>query len=245
MKHNLYQQSKWSHTKELSTTHIILFKVTHDIEQYINLGKQLNLATFLQNCYELATKKKFGHLLVDLDLKTSDCLQYCSKIVEPSPSITSDKAEVAAITNEREKHLFSSDKRMVQLSRAEIRKYIRTSHKKVTSVLCECLHNVIRGNVKVQIHNQKQLENIFWIGFRKRTSLDKKTSQSPIKNRFWVILAHYSVLSCAFKLNNKMTITEDFILVPKKTILERPATNGADIRKSANKTKKPSVVNCK
>ena len=181
------------------------------------LGQTNNLATFLQNSYELATKKNFGHLLIDLDLKTSDCLQYCSKIVEPSPSIPSDKAEVAAITKEREKLLFSSDKQIVQFSKAEIEKYIRTSHKNVNSVLCECLHNVIRG--KVRIHNLKQFENIFRIGFRKRTSLDKKTSQSPIKNRFWVSLAHYSVLSCLIKLNNKMTITEDFILVPKKLYL--------------------------
>ena len=27
-KHNLYQQSKWSHTKDLNTSHIILFKIS-------------------------------------------------------------------------------------------------------------------------------------------------------------------------------------------------------------------------
>ena len=110
IKHNLYQQSKWSRTIDLNTSHIILFKSPRDIQQVEYLGKQLNLAKFLRNCYELATKKNFGHLLIDLDPKTSDCLRYCSNIVEPGPSIfyiPSDKAEVTPLTNEREKIFYS------------------------------------------------------------------------------------------------------------------------------------------
>ena len=110
IKHILYQQSKWSRTIDLNTSHIILFKSPSDIQQVEYLGKQLNLAKFLRNCYELATKKIFGHLLIDLDPKTSDCLRYCSNIVESGPSIfyiPSDKAEVTPLTNEREKIFYS------------------------------------------------------------------------------------------------------------------------------------------
>ena len=38
IKHNLYQQSKWSRTIDLNTTHIILFKSARDIQQVEFLG---------------------------------------------------------------------------------------------------------------------------------------------------------------------------------------------------------------
>ena len=43
IKHNLYQQSKWSRTVDLNTSYIILFKSARDIQQVEFLGKQLNL----------------------------------------------------------------------------------------------------------------------------------------------------------------------------------------------------------
>ena len=110
IKHNLYQQSKWSRTIDLNTTHIILFKSARDIQQVEFLGKQLNLVKFLKYCYQLATKEPFGHLLIDLDPKTSDCLRYCSNITEPGPSIfylPSDKAETTPLNSEREKIIYT------------------------------------------------------------------------------------------------------------------------------------------
>ena len=74
IKHNLYQQSKWFRTIDLNTTHIILFKSARDKQQIEILGKQLNLVKVLKHCYQLATNEPFGHLLIDLDPKTSDCL---------------------------------------------------------------------------------------------------------------------------------------------------------------------------
>ena len=110
VKHNLYQQRKWSRTIDLNTTHIILFKSPRDVQQVAFLGKQLNLTHFLKNFYEIATRETFGHLLIDLDPKTSDCLRFCSNITEPGPSvfyITSDKADITHISNEREKILYT------------------------------------------------------------------------------------------------------------------------------------------
>ena len=87
VKHNLFQQSKWSRTIDLNTTHIILFKSPRDIQQIGLIGRQLNNTQFLKDSYELATKQPFGHLLIDLDPKTSDVLRYCSNIVPPGPSV--------------------------------------------------------------------------------------------------------------------------------------------------------------
>ena len=108
VKHNLYQQNKWSRTIDLNTTHIILFKSPRDVQQVEFLGKRLNLTQFLKKCYEIATRETFGQLLIDLDPKTSDCLRFCSNITEPGPSvydIPSYKADIAHISNEREKIL--------------------------------------------------------------------------------------------------------------------------------------------
>ena len=80
IKHNLYQQSKSSRTIDLKTSYIFLFKSIRDIQRVEFLGKQLNLVKFLKHCYQFATKKPFGHLLIDLDQNTSGCLRYCSNI---------------------------------------------------------------------------------------------------------------------------------------------------------------------
>ena len=42
---------------------------------------------FWRHCYEFAVKEAWGHLLVDLKQKTSDCLRYCSNISDPGPTV--------------------------------------------------------------------------------------------------------------------------------------------------------------
>ena len=110
IKHNLYQQSKWSRTIDLNTSHIILFKPARDFKQIEFLGKQLNLVNFLKHCCQLASDEPFEHLLIDLDPKTSDCLRYCSNITEPGPTVfylPSDEAETTPLNNEREKIIYT------------------------------------------------------------------------------------------------------------------------------------------
>ena len=111
VKHNLFQQSRWSRIIDLNTSHIILFKSPRDIQQLDHLGRQLNNTKFLRHCYQLATKDTYGHLLIDLDPRTSDCLRYCSNITPPGPSIfyfPINQAEVTPLTNEREKIIYSA-----------------------------------------------------------------------------------------------------------------------------------------
>ena len=111
VKHNLFQQSRWSRTIDLNTSHIILFKSPRDIQQLEHLGRQLKITKFLRSCYELATTDTYGHLLIDSDPRTSDCLRYCSNLIPPEPSffyLPLSKAEpVTPITNEREKTIYS------------------------------------------------------------------------------------------------------------------------------------------
>ena len=74
-----------------------------DIQQISYIGKKLNNINFLKDSYDLATKQSFGHLLIDLDPKTTDSLRYCSNIV-PGPTIfylPSFKAVITHLTNER------------------------------------------------------------------------------------------------------------------------------------------------
>ena len=108
MKRNLFQQSKYSRTNALNTTHIVLFKSPRDVQQIGLIGRQLNNTQFLRKCYELATKQTFGHLLIDLDPKTSGALRYSSNIVPPGPSVfylPSTKAVNTNLADERERSM--------------------------------------------------------------------------------------------------------------------------------------------
>ena len=84
VKHNLFQQSKWSRTIDLNTTHIVLFKAMRDIQQIEYLGKQFNCLQLLKNAYKLATAQPYGHLIIDLDPKTSQGLRFSSQLIVPN-----------------------------------------------------------------------------------------------------------------------------------------------------------------
>ena len=109
VKHNLFQQNKQSRTIDLNTSHLILFKSRRDIQQIDYLGRQLNNAKVLRHAYQLATKEDFGHLLIDLDPKFSECLRYSSNIVSPSPTIfylAPSKTVITSLENERERIMY-------------------------------------------------------------------------------------------------------------------------------------------
>ena len=96
---------KWSRTIDLNTTHIVLFKSLRDIQQIEYLGKQLNCLQLLKDAYKLATAQPYGHLIIDLDPKTSQGLRFSSQLIGPEPSvfyIPSEEAVITPITNEKE-----------------------------------------------------------------------------------------------------------------------------------------------
>ena len=132
VKHNLIQQSKWSRTIDLNTTHIILFKSPRDIQQISYAGKQLKNTDFLKKTYEHATEQLFGHLLIDLDPKTSDSLRCCSNIVQPGPTIfylPYSKAVITTLTDDRERVMYA--KANARAAREQFEKVHQTSTKNI------------------------------------------------------------------------------------------------------------------
>ena len=49
VKNNLFQQSRWSRTIDLNTSHMILFKMPLDVQQLDLLGRQFNVSKFLRS----------------------------------------------------------------------------------------------------------------------------------------------------------------------------------------------------
>ena len=77
-KHNLLHQIKLGRDVELQNTQIVLFKSPRDVMQVTTLSTQLDLGSELVDWYRDATSVHFGHLLIDLSLRTDDRLRYCT-----------------------------------------------------------------------------------------------------------------------------------------------------------------------
>ena len=65
----------------------------------------MNCLQLIKEAYKLATAEPFGHLMIDLDPKTSQGLRFSSQLIGPDPSIfyiSSAEAVITTITNEKE-----------------------------------------------------------------------------------------------------------------------------------------------
>ena len=87
LRHNLYQQSKNSKTIDLNVTQIILFNSPRDSEQIGILGRQLGERQTTIEAYQRATRKPFGQLMIDLDVRSSNLLRYSSNCSGEGPSV--------------------------------------------------------------------------------------------------------------------------------------------------------------
>ena len=161
VKHNLFQQIRWSRTIGLNTSHIILFKLIGNVQQIDLLERQLNVSKFLRSCYELASRDSFGHLQIDLDPRTSNCLRYCSNITRPGPKVfyvPLSKAETTLRSQMRKKNV-SILRHMIQLKPDQLRRLIRkTSNREIITLICDCFLKVVNGNVPVKIENIERFE---------------------------------------------------------------------------------------
>ena len=68
-------------------TLINLFKSPRDVEQIGVLGRILGDRKLLLEAYEGATRKHFGHLLIDLEPQTDQKLKYCSNCSGSKPRV--------------------------------------------------------------------------------------------------------------------------------------------------------------
>ena len=146
VKHNLFQQIEQSCTIDLNTTHLNLFKSPRDIQQIHYLGRQLNKEKFLLHVYQLATKDDFGHLLIDLDPKTSECLRYSSNIFPPSPtffSIYHSQKQLSHLLKMKEKELCILKQ---MLNSHHCRSVLTGADSIFVRFLCDCFVNVFLGH---------------------------------------------------------------------------------------------------
>ena len=183
----MFQQSKWSNTIDLNTTHIVLFKSPRDVQQIGLIGRQLNNTQFLRESYELATKQPFGHLLNDLDPKTSDALRYSSNIVPPGPSIfylPPAKSVITNLTDEKERILYASAnatgigyqaKKVNEVSIQKVYLFYLQMLLSANAVSANAvIPNVVNGNVPSNKNLIETKENSFQKILSKQTSLKAK-----------------------------------------------------------------------
>ena len=107
VKHSFFHQSKWSRTIDLNTTQIIIFQSLRDIQQMEYLGKQLNCLQLLRDAYKLATTQPFGHLIFDLDPKTSQVLRFSSQLIDPKPFLNYSATKI--FTTQPSRYRFSKE----------------------------------------------------------------------------------------------------------------------------------------
>ena len=85
LRHTLFQQSKYSKTIDLNVTQTDLLKNPRDSEQIGILGRQLGERSTLLKVYKRATQESFGHLLIDLYVRSRRNLRYCSQCSGDEP----------------------------------------------------------------------------------------------------------------------------------------------------------------
>ena len=74
---NVFHKSKEQRNISLNTHYMVLFKNPRDVKQITHLATQMypGKVKFLQEAFELATEKPFGHLLLDFNQDTPNTLR--------------------------------------------------------------------------------------------------------------------------------------------------------------------------
>ncbi len=116
IKHNLFQQSKYSRTIDLNNTHLILFKNPRDYEQIKSLFTRMGKCKFLTECYhsavESTSNRGWGHLFIHLLPRKREELRYATNITgenqEPGRFLVPDsKARIQIFDDEYTTSMYS------------------------------------------------------------------------------------------------------------------------------------------
>ena len=167
IKHNLFHQSKLGKDVEIQNTHIVFFKSPGDVMQRTTLGAQLGLDSELVDWYRDATSVPFGHLLIDLLLRTDDRLRYCTN----SGSVPSK-----FYIPERLKHLSIgrnlSTLQVFQLLSCTCKShFLQSCPKEFIRFLCESIVNLLKGNLQdIKRHHVRKFQVDVWLILLKRTA---------------------------------------------------------------------------
>ena len=77
---------------------------------------------------------------------------------------------------------------MVRLQPKQLMKYLRNCDSDVILVLCECLHNVLLGHVRVKVRDLEKYRHIFESVLKKKSSsMDKRRAFFLTKTGFELI----------------------------------------------------------
>ena len=76
---------------------------------------------------------------------------------------------------------------MACLNPNQLRKHLRSCDSDVILVLCECLHNVLLGHVRVKIRYRENYRHIFEAVLRKNSPRDKRRPLLLTKTDFELI----------------------------------------------------------
>ena len=168
----MFQHCRWSITIDLNTTNIIFFRSPRGTQQISFIDGQLNDAQFLKESYELATKEPFGHLLIDLDPKTYATVQILFLQDPQFFYLPSAKAVITSLSDEREKSLNAgaAARDIGYKTNSEDRESSKSFRFKF---LCECLLNIVNGNVPLRISFVEGYEKSFRKLLSRQTSLKK------------------------------------------------------------------------
>ena len=63
---------------------------------------------------------------------------------------------------------------MVLLQPKQLRKYLRSCYSDAILVLCECLHNVLLGHIRVKVRDLENHRHIYEGVLKKKSSMDKR-----------------------------------------------------------------------
>ena len=78
-------------------------------------------------------------------------------------------------------------KQMVHLQPKQLRKYLRSCDNDAILVLCECLHIVLLGHVRVKVRDLENCRHIFEGVLKKKSSMDKRRALLLTKAGFELI----------------------------------------------------------
>ena len=76
---------------------------------------------------------------------------------------------------------------MVHFQPKKLRKYLRNCDSDVILVLCECLHNVLLGHVRVKLRDLEKYRHKFERVLKKKSSMDKRRALFLTKTVFELI----------------------------------------------------------
>ena len=158
-------------TDDLNTTKIILFKSPREVQPIRLIGRKLSRTQFLKNTYRLATKQPFGHLVSDLDPRTSEVLRYCSNIVTSGLSIFCLYQAKAIITRSQCARKVCMLQRKLDLSSTK-RSLLRTALNSYIMFPSEYSLKIATGNVRDTKKFPRIYDNALQFKQFKQTSLE-------------------------------------------------------------------------